>query len=78
VFKWIELLLQNSKAVGALILVLMSGLGFSGWTIFDQQEELIKLRPIEVKVEVPDEIKELKKDVETLKKDTKSLRKWHE
>ena len=75
-FKWVELLLNNSKAVGALLLILMSGLGVRTRTVVDQQQELNELKhpPIEVKVvEVP-----VNSGIEQLKIDVKKLKKWHE
>ena len=75
-FKWVEMLLNNSKVVGGLLLILMSGLGVSTWTVVDQQQELMQLKhpPIEVQiVEVP-----VNSGIEQLKKDVKKLKRWHE
>lgn len=75
-YKWVKLMLENSKVVGALLLVLMSGLGMTSWTVFDQYQELNELKhpPIEVQiVEVP-----VNSGIEQLKIDVKKLKRWHE
>lgn len=65
-FKWIEMLLKNSKAVISIIAIVISGFGFGSWTIYDQHTELEELRPKEVKVDTT-EIDKIKHDIKKLK-----------
>ena len=54
--EWAELLLQNSKAVGSLLVLLITALGFTSFTAVEQHQELQELRTVviqKVPVEVP-------------------------
>ncbi len=78
--EWVEMLLQNSKAVGSLLIILLSGLGFSTWTVFDQQQEIVNLKQLEikvVKVPVDAELKKLRQRVKKLEIDVGKLNSWH-
>ena len=88
-FKWTEMLLQNSKVVGGALIVLLSALGFTAFTAVEQHQELTELRT--VIVEVPVEINEpvhshdhshkqiakLEAEVKQLKTKVTKLEGWH-
>ena len=87
--KWVEMLLQNSKAIGGLLLLLISALGFTSYTAVDQHNELQTLRK-EVVVEIPVEVQvkhdhgylehdhgKITSDIKTNKAEIKELKRWH-
>ena len=88
-FKWTEMLLQNSKVVGGALIVLLSALGFTTFTAVEQHQELTELRIVEIPVEIPVKAKEhshdhshkqiakLEAEVKQLKTKVTKLEGWH-
>jgi len=86
-FTWAELFLNNSKAVGSVLFVLVSALGASTWTNVDQHQELSSLKDkIVIEVKTP-EVKHVEPipynhdkilgDIKSLQRDVKDLKDWH-
>jgi len=86
-YRWAELFLNNSKAVGSVLFVLVSALGASTYTAVDQHQELVTLKDkIVIEVKTP-EVKhveppqynhdKMKKQINTLQREVNRLREWH-